>query len=36
MNKSAIMRGLIDVEAAEAFQVVEREGWLAAPRKRMR
>jgi hypothetical protein len=34
MNKSAIMRGLIDVEAAEAFQVVEREGWLAAPRKR--
>ena len=34
MNKSAIMRGLIDVEAAEAFQVVEREGWLTAPRKR--
>ena len=34
MNKSAIMRGLIDAEAAEAFQVVEREGWLAAPRKR--
>ena len=34
MNKSAIMRGLIDVEAAEAFQVVECEGWLAAPRKR--
>lgn len=34
MNKSAIMRGLIDVEVAEAFQVVEREGWLAAPRKR--
>lgn len=34
MNKSAMMRGLIDVEAAEAFQVVEREGWLAAPRKR--
>lgn len=34
MNKSAVMRGLIDVEAAEAFQVVEREGWLAMPRKR--
>lgn len=34
MNKSAVMRGLIDVEAAEAFQVVEREGWLATPRKR--
>ncbi|MEZ3447449.1 MAG: leucine-rich repeat domain-containing protein [Lachnospiraceae bacterium] len=34
MNKSAVMRGLIDVEAAEAFQVVVREGWLAMPKKR--
>ncbi len=34
MNKSAIMRGLIDVEATEAFPVVEREGWLSVPKKR--
>lgn len=34
MNKSAVMRGLIDEGALEAFPVLEREGWLAMPKKR--
>lgn len=34
MNKRAILCGLIDEEAMEAFPVVEREGWLAMPKRR--
>lgn len=34
MNKYQMIRGLIDDDALEALSVVEREGWLSAPKKR--
>jgi len=34
MNQRAIMCSLIDEEATEAFPILEREGWLAMPKKR--
>ncbi|MDE7417114.1 MAG: leucine-rich repeat domain-containing protein [Lachnospiraceae bacterium] len=34
MNKYKMIRGLIDDNVTEAMSVVEREGWLKAPKKR--